>query len=68
MKKKNLKPSQCAAIGDQVFTDVLAAHLEGCIAVVVSPIKDLENLFFRSKRTLERPFMAYYRFKNREVK
>lgn len=68
MKKRCLKPSQCAAVGDQIFTDVLAAHFAGCVAVVVSPIKDLENLFFRSKRALERPFMAYYRFKNKEVK
>lgn len=63
MKDKGLSPAQCAAVGDQIFTDVLAAHLAGCIAVVVSPIKDLENLFFKSKRALEKPFTAYYRYK-----
>lgn len=55
-------PKNCVAtLGDQVFTDVLAArfaHLGA--AILVPPIKDLTNTFFKTKRVLERPLIKKY--------
>jgi HAD superfamily phosphatase (TIGR01668 family) len=56
-------------IGDQLFTDVLAAKRWGALAVTVSPIKKDESLFFRLKRLMEKPLVrAYYRRKKKEEK
>ncbi len=61
MKEKGLKPFECASVGDQIFTDVLAAHFAGCCGVLVSPIKDLTGLFTRFKRICEKPFISAYK-------
>lgn len=49
-----------ATLGDQIFTDVLAGKFSRMKTILVPPIKDKTNLFFRSKRVLERPFIAAY--------
>ena len=49
-------------IGDQIFTDVLAAHNVGIKAVLVPPIKDKTDLFTKFKRLLEKPIL--YKLKN----
>ena len=53
--------SRSASLGDQIFTDVWAARKLGARAIVVPPIKDKTNLFFKSKRLLEKPFIKKYR-------
>ena len=59
--------AETAIIGDQVFTDVCAGRIAGfSLAILVKPIKDKTNLFFRSKRLLEKPVLACYR--RREAK
>lgn len=59
--------SECAIIGDQVFTDVLAGRISSLnTAVLVKPIKDKTTLFFRFKRLLEKPVLFSY--KRREKK
>ncbi len=56
-----LAPSEAAIIGDQVFTDVLCGrNAKLRLAVLVKPIKDKTNLFFKSKRLLEKPIIAIY--------
>lgn len=52
---------QCAFLGDQLLTDAAAAHNFGICAIIVPPIKDKKNLFFRVKRLIERPYMKKYR-------
>ena len=47
--------SNTVFIGDQILTDVLAAHNAGIIAILVSPINDKRDLFTRFKRWLEKP-------------
>lgn len=47
-------------IGDQILTDVLAAHNAGIRAILVHPIKDKQGLFTRFKRLIERPFIKKY--------
>lgn len=49
-----------AMLGDQIFTDVLAGRFFGIRTILVPPIKDKTNLFFRFKRALERPIMKKY--------
>ena len=54
-------------VGDQLLTDVLTARRLGAWAVTVRPIKQKENLFFRFKRSLEKPFLRiYYRRKQKQ--
>ena len=55
------KAEEVALIGDQVFTDVLAGKIAKMnTTVLVKPIKDKRNLFFRFKRLLEKPVIFTY--------
>lgn len=58
MREHALSPANCMAVGDQIFTDVLAAHFAGCKAILVPPIRDLTTCFVKIKRVLEKPFVA----------
>ena len=49
-----------AFMGDQIFTDVCAGKFNGMRAILVPPIKDKKNLFFRFKRALEKPVLKHY--------
>ena len=44
-----------AFIGDQILTDVWAAHNAGLVAIFVPPINDKRDPFTRFKRLLEKP-------------
>lgn len=52
--------SSTAFLGDQIFTDVCAGKFNGMRAILVPPIKDKTNLFFRFKRALEKPVLKHY--------
>ena len=60
MKEMGSTPENTAAIGDQLLTDALGAHLVGIPAFIVPPINDKKTLFFRFKRALERPYIKRY--------
>ncbi len=60
LREKGVQPKEAAALGDQIFTDVMAGQLRGTHTLLVPPIKDKNNWFFRTKRILERPFIAAY--------
>ena len=62
-----LKKSEMLLIGDQIFTDCVAAHRAGIECYLVKPIKDKKTLFFRCKRFLEKPFIRIYN-KRKNVK
>jgi HAD superfamily phosphatase (TIGR01668 family) len=51
------KKESTAFVGDQIFTDVLSGKFNGMRAILVPPIKDKKNLFFRFKRALEKPIL-----------
>ena len=53
--------SETSALGDQIFTDVWGAKKMGARAIIVPPIKDKKNLFFKTKRLLEKPIIKKYR-------
>ncbi len=62
LEAMGVKPSETAIIGDQVFTDVLAGWNSRLkMSILVKPIKDKTNLFFRFKRWLEKPVLRRYR-------
>lgn len=48
-------------MGDQVFTDVWAAHNTGIRAILVPPIKDKTDILTKFKRLLEKPVLRKYR-------
>ena len=58
-----LKRKEVLFVGDQIFTDCLAAHRAGIKCVIVKPIQSKENFFFKLKRGLEKPFIIRYRNK-----
>ncbi len=51
---------ECAAVGDQTFTDVLGARLAGVKAIQLLPIEPEEGLSFRVRRALERPILRRF--------
>ena len=53
--------SNTILMGDQVFTDVWAAHNTGIRAILVPPIKDKRDVFTRFKRLLEKPILKRYK-------
>ena len=63
-----LEKSQVLAVGDQIFTDCIAAHRAGIKFALVKPIKDKTTLFFKTKRFLEKPFVKELKWKTKEKK
>ena len=64
MRALGVKPCECLAIGDQIFTDVWGGKNAGARAFLVPPIKDRTDWFFRLKRKLEAPIIRKYNKKN----
>ena len=64
MKELGASHDETAMLGDQLLTDCFAGKHIGLRAIIVPPIKDKTNLFFRSKRFLERPFIRKYAKQN----
>ena len=52
-----LKKSELAAVGDQIYTDVLAANWFGVKCIYVKPIEHEKTNFFKFKRKMEKPFL-----------
>ena len=51
-------------LGDQLLTDALAGHNLGVKCLIVPPIRDKKNAFFRFKRWLEKPVVRKFKRKN----
>ena len=60
IKQYGSDASHTAMLGDQLLTDVFAGKHIGTTALLVPPIKDKTTLFWRIKRTLERPVIRKY--------
>ena len=60
MRDMGTDKSTTLMMGDQILTDVWAAHNAGIMAVLVAPINDKRDLFTRFKRLLEKPFLTKY--------
>lgn len=55
--RMGLPRKELAAVGDQIYTDVLGANLFGIKMLYVSPIEHEKTAFFKAKRKLEKPFL-----------
>ena len=64
MKTLGVSLSETAMLGDQLLTDAYAGKHIGLSAIIVPPIRDKRNLFFRFKRRCERPFIRKYAKRN----
>lgn len=54
-------PEKSALLGDQLLTDAAAGNRAGLYVMIVPPIKDKTNLFFRFKRWLEVPYVKKFK-------
>lgn len=57
------KSSQCAIIGDQLFTDVLGANLCGMKSILLTPIEPETESGFARRRAFEKKFRDKYKEK-----
>lgn len=64
MRELGVTHTETAMLGDQILTDCFAGKHIGLCAIIVPPIKDKTNLFFRFKRLVERPAIRKYARKN----
>lgn len=65
MQEIGTTPDETIFMGDQIFTDVLAAHNAGLRAILVNPIRDRKDPFTYFKRLLEKPALAAYEKRRR---
>jgi len=63
-KAMGVKISETALIGDQIFTDVMAARLSKTYSILVDPIEPEKTAFFKFKRWAEKPFLRAFDRKN----
>jgi len=56
-----VKPTDCALIGDQVFTDVLGGNRLGMFTILVKPINPPSAFFIKLKRRLERRVLRKFK-------
>lgn len=57
IKRLSLDKKQVAAVGDQIFTDVLGCKLTGIRSIFTYPIEYETSFWFRVKRTIEKPLL-----------
>ena len=66
MREMGVSRKETLFMGDQIFTDVLAARFAGIRVALVPPIKDKTDALTRFKRLLERPIMKCYFRRNKK--
>ncbi len=54
------KKENTVILGDQLLTDVATASFSEITSIWVPPIKKVDNLFFRIKGLIEKPFIKHY--------
>ncbi len=65
-RRLKLPRKQCAAIGDQVFTDILGANLGGVPCILLEPIqKEHGKPFLQLRRRWEKPIRRRLKEENR---
>lgn len=57
IKEMGINKKNTAAVGDQIFTDILGSKLKGIRSLFVFPIEPENSLPFRFKRACEKPFL-----------
>ena len=64
---KGLEPANCALVGDQIFTDTIAANCAGTLSLIVYPIK-FTNVFLRIRYWAEILFRSMCKNKTEGLK
>lgn len=64
VKELGVPKNRIAAVGDQIFTDILGANLAGVRSIFVYPIEPETSVPFKIKRAIEKPLLPkrYGRF------
>lgn len=62
LRQLGKRPEETALVGDQVYTDVLAANRAGLLSIIVEPIR-IRNPLFNLRYLFEAPFRAACRNK-----
>lgn len=57
VRKMGLEKADVAAVGDQIFTDIMGSNLCGIRSFFVFPIEPETSLPFRLKRAVEKPLL-----------
>lgn len=68
VEKMGIPKKHIAAVGDQIFTDVLGAGLFGVKMLYVDPIEHEKTTFFKVKRKCEKPFLPRKYYNEQERK
>jgi predicted HAD superfamily phosphohydrolase YqeG len=68
MRDMGTDKTNTALMGDQVFTDVWAAHNAGIKGILVPPINDKRDIFTKFKRLLERGVLRKYYKRSKRFK
>lgn len=58
--KLNMKPENIAAVGDQIFTDVIGANRCGLFPILVKPISSKDLWLTKWKRPIEKKIIDNY--------
>ena len=61
MEMMGTGPENTAAVGDQLFTDILGANRTGLYSILVSPMNPKEEIQIVLKRYLEKPILWAYK-------
>lgn len=64
-RRLGIEKMRIAAVGDQVFTDVMGCKTAGIRSIFVFPIEYETGFWFRVKRALEKPLLPKKRRKER---
>lgn len=59
----HVKISECAIIGDQIFTDIVGANLCGMKSILLEPVEPESSVLFQKRRQVEKHFRDKYRRK-----
>ena len=60
IKRMGLTNRDVAAVGDQLFTDILGCNIKGIRSIFVFPIEPETSRPFRFKRAIERPLLPKF--------
>lgn len=64
-RRLGIEKKRIAAVGDQIFTDVMGCKTAGIRSIFVFPIEYETGFWFRVKRALEKPLLPKKRRKER---
>lgn len=60
VRQMGLRKESVAAVGDQIYTDIMGAHAAGIRAWLVMPIDPREHPLTKLRRYFEKPFLNRY--------